>query len=169
MYIASYLTVASYTLYISTTYTVYIPWTSIATLIIKLYGVDKCHFLTRANVLTVLLEYIDLFNLSGNMKQTFGRGYPALYHSILLHFLLIIAIITKYAYVARICSYAFCSLLLPSYYSNNFVGKIDVSLHTLLLKTHRYISSIASYVVAFCSLYVHLLNKGESTFTYHLT
>ena len=37
---------------------------------------------TKLNVLIVLLEYIDLFSLSGNMKQTFGRGYPALYHSI---------------------------------------------------------------------------------------
>ena len=63
---------------------------------------------------------------------------------------------------------AFCSLLLPSY-SNIFAGKIDVSLHTLLLKTHCCISSIASYAVAFCSLYVNLLNKGKSTFIYHLT
>ena len=34
------------------------------------------------DVLTVLLEYIDLFNMSDNTKQTFGRGYPVLYHSI---------------------------------------------------------------------------------------
>ena len=35
----------------------------------------------------------------------------------------------------------FCSLLLPSYYSNNFAGKIDVSLtmvsFTLALETHQ--------------------------------
>ena len=30
------------------------------------------------NVLTALLEYIDLFNLSANTKQAFGRDYPAL-------------------------------------------------------------------------------------------
>ena len=36
---------------------------------------DKCQFLTRPNVLIVLLECIDLFSLSGKMKQTLG-GLP---------------------------------------------------------------------------------------------
>ena len=49
----------------------------------------------RPNVLIVLLEYIDLFNLKGNMKQIFGRGYPALYHSLLLYFILSITIVTN--------------------------------------------------------------------------
>ena len=35
------------------------------------------------------------FNLSSNMKQAFGRGYPALYHSILLYFILSISIVTN--------------------------------------------------------------------------
>ena len=46
-------------------------------------------------MLIVLLEYIDLFNLNANMKQTFGRGYPTLYHSILLYFILNTAIINN--------------------------------------------------------------------------
>ena len=46
------------------------------------------------NVLIVLLEYIDIYSLSGNMKQTFGRAYPALYHFIMLYFILSIAIVT---------------------------------------------------------------------------
>ena len=32
----------------------------------------------RPNVLTVLLEYIHHFILSGNIKQTFGWGLPCL-------------------------------------------------------------------------------------------
>ena len=36
----------------------------------------------------VLLGYIDLLNLSGNIKQTFRRGYPALYHTISLYLIL---------------------------------------------------------------------------------
>ena len=43
-------------------------------------------------MLTVLLEYIDLFQ---SEWQTFGRGYPVLYHSILPYFILSIAIITN--------------------------------------------------------------------------
>ena len=46
----------------------------------------------RPNVLIVLLEYIDL-NLSGNMKQTFGRGYFTLCYLILLNFMLSITIV----------------------------------------------------------------------------
>ena len=129
------------------------------------------------------------FSLSGNMKQTVRRGYPALYHSILLFFILSKATytVTNQAYFAWICSYyasthvsnhhllfwfysfclsfyvltsyleihgsdwkcvnftykiniigitrrqnkeqsALCSLLLPSYYSNNFAGKINTFL-----------------------------------------
>ena len=46
-------------------------------------------------MLTVLLEYTDLLLLSGNIKQAFGRGYPALYHSILLYSILSIATVTN--------------------------------------------------------------------------
>ena len=49
------------------------------------------NFLTRPNVLIVLLKYIDLFNLSGIINQLFGRGYPAFYHSVLLYFISSIA------------------------------------------------------------------------------
>ena len=52
--------------------------------------------LTRPDVLIVLLEYIDLFNQIGNMKQRFGRGYPALYHSIFLQFILSVATVARY-------------------------------------------------------------------------
>ena len=62
-------------------------------------------FLTIPNVLVVLLEYIDLFNLRGSMKETFGSGYPALYHSILLYFILSIAIVT---YINMYNSYMHC-------------------------------------------------------------
>ena len=37
--------------------------------------------------LIVLLVNIDLFNLSGSIKQTFKKDYPVLYHSILLYFI----------------------------------------------------------------------------------
>ena len=40
-------------------------------------------------------EYINLFSLSDNITQTFGRGYPGLYHSISLYFILSIAIVTN--------------------------------------------------------------------------
>ena len=44
------------------------------------------------NVLTALLEYIYLLNLSGSIKQTFGRGtlYPC--YTVFLHFILSLAI-----------------------------------------------------------------------------
>ena len=51
--------------------------------------------LTRPNVLVVLLEYIDFSSLSDNLKKAFGRGYPALYRSILLYFILSVAIVTN--------------------------------------------------------------------------
>ena len=41
----------------------------------------------------ILLEYIDVISLSGNMKQTFRRDYPGFYHSVLLYFILSIAIV----------------------------------------------------------------------------
>ena len=46
----------------------------------------------KSNVLTAL---IDFFDLSANIKQTFRRDYPALYHSALLYFILNIAIIVN--------------------------------------------------------------------------
>ena len=89
---------------------------------------SKCQFLARPDVLTLPLEYTDLFSLSDNSKQTFGRGYPALYHSILLY--LSIAIVTTSANFAQICSSYASSLLLPAYYSNDFASKINASLNT---------------------------------------
>ena len=80
---------------------IYTSWRAIARLIISqviqlavmlLYGVFKCQFLIRPNVLIVLLEYIDLID---NMKQTFGRGYASLSHSLLLYFILSIATVTN--------------------------------------------------------------------------
>ena len=72
----------------------------------------------KTYVLIVLLEYIEFFIPSDNMKQPFGRGCPALYHSILLYYILSMAIvaITKCILLefAPIMP-AFCSLLLPSY------------------------------------------------------
>ena len=65
------------------------------------------------------------------MKQTFGRGYPALYYSILLYLILSIATVTNKVYFARICSHYARTLLFAfafPYYSNNFAGKIDASL-----------------------------------------
>ena len=47
------------------------------------------------NVLTALLEYTDIFNLSASIKQTFGRGYLAFYHSALLYFILNVATVVN--------------------------------------------------------------------------
>ena len=91
------------------------------------YVVCRCQ-LTKLlfNELTVLLDYIDLFNLSGNIK-IFGRSYPALYNSF---FILSIAIVANKVYFIPICFYipAFCSLLLPSNFSKSYFSKIDASL-----------------------------------------
>ena len=64
-------------------------------LVIQLYGVSKCQFLTRPNVLTVLLEYIDLFQFEWQHKIDIWEGLPCLYHSILLYFILWIAIVVN--------------------------------------------------------------------------
>ena len=56
---------------------------------------SKCQLLTRPNILIVLLEYLDLFSPSDNMKQPFGRGCPVLYHSILLYFSLSLATVAN--------------------------------------------------------------------------
>ena len=63
------------------------------------------------------------------MKQPFGRGCPVLYHSILLYFSLSLATVAKCILLelAPIMP-AFCSLLLPSYFSKNYAGKIAASL-----------------------------------------
>ena len=44
--------------------------------IIKLYGLSKCHFLKRSNVLIVLLEYIDLFQSEGQHETNIWEGLP---------------------------------------------------------------------------------------------
>ena len=63
--------------------------------LLKYINDSKCHLLTRPNVPIVLLEYVNIFNPSDNMKQSFGRGCPVLYHSILLHFILSMAIVAN--------------------------------------------------------------------------
>ena len=45
------------------------------------------------------------------MKQSFGRDCPALYHSILLYFILNMTIVANEVHFARICSY-YASILL---------------------------------------------------------
>ena len=72
--------------------------------------------LTKPNVLIVLLEYIDLFNPSDDMKQSDGRGCPALYHSILQYFILSMAILAQHILLKfapimpAFCSFAFAFL-----------------------------------------------------------
>ena len=69
------------------------------------------------------------------MKQSFGRGCPVVYHSVLLYFILSMAIVTKCILLefAPIMP-AFCSSLLPSYSSKNYAGKIGASLYVNTLK-----------------------------------
>ena len=54
----------------------------------------KANF-NKTNVLSVLLRSVDLFNLSDDKKQTFGSGHFSLYHSILLYFIVSIAIVAN--------------------------------------------------------------------------
>ena len=75
-----------------------------------------------------LFYYIDLFQSEWQHETNIWEGLPCplpfcivafhFKHSYCKHILLMFAPILP----------AFCSLLLPSYYSNNFVGKIDASL-----------------------------------------
>ena len=80
---------------------IYTSWTAIARLIIsqlysQLYSVSKCQFLTRPNVLIVLLGYIDLFQFKWQHEMNIWEGLPYLYHFILLYlFLKHIAIVTN--------------------------------------------------------------------------
>ena len=85
------------------------------------------------NILIVLLEYIHLFNPSDSMKQSFGRGCPIVYHSVLLYFILSLAVVAKCILLelAPIMP-AFYSLFLPSYFSKNYAGKIGASLIIIL-------------------------------------
>ena len=83
--------------------------------------------LTRSNVLIVLLEYIDLHNLNGSMKQTFARGYPAFYHFISLYFILSTTIATNYVeFVSVMPALAlyFCLPIIPI----SLPAKINTSL-----------------------------------------
>ena len=77
--------------------------------------------LARPNIVTVLLEYINLFNLSSNIKQlSIWKGDPAIYHTILLYFIVSLAIVAT----------LFASII-PAFYSvlsNFFADKIDTSL-----------------------------------------
>ena len=49
----------------------------------------------RPNVLTALLEYIDLLQSKYQDKTNKHPAYPALYHSALLYFILIIAFVVN--------------------------------------------------------------------------
>ena len=71
------------------------------------------------------------------MKQLFGRGCPAFYHSILLYCILSMAIVAKCILpeFAPIIP-AFCSLLLPSYLSKNYASKIGASLVAIQKKSY---------------------------------
>ena len=65
--------------------------------------IAKNQLLTRPNVLIVLLEYISLFNIiSDNMKQSYGRGCPVVYHSKLLYFILSMATVANKVHFAQI-------------------------------------------------------------------
>ena len=70
----------------------------------------------QTGVLIVLLEYIDLFQSEWQHETNIWEGLNCFYHSILLYFILSIAIITNVAYFAQICSYyvlCFCLPIIP--------------------------------------------------------
>ena len=110
-------------------------WRAIVILIIsQLYGVSKSPFLTKPNVLIVLLDYIDLFdsewqhetNISGGATMAFTILYCCI--SFKHSYSTIITTLAYFAQVCLLCQHIiFYSLLFPSYYSNNFAGKIDAS------------------------------------------
>ena len=96
------------------------------------------------------------------MKQSFGRGCPVLYHSILLYFILSMAIeLTKYILLefAPIMS-AFCSLLLPSCFSKNYAGKIGASLFCILPSMKK--SMVVPYQKLFMSCYITFKKKTST-------
>ena len=68
--------------------------------------------LARSKIVTVLLEYTILFNLSGNIKQlSIWKGNPALYHTLLLYLILHLDIAANSVYFSWICLYCTCILL----------------------------------------------------------
>ena len=87
------------------------------------------------------------------MKQILGKGYQTRHYSILLYFILSIAVVTNMHILLKFAPImpASCSLLLPSYYSNNFSGKINASLFqrartfTILIRYH--LDSLESFMV----------------------
>ena len=91
--------------------------------------------LPRPNVLIVLLEYIDLFNPSDNMKQSFRRGLGGSLPFYIAELILSMAILqlTKCILLefASIMP-AFCSLLLPSYFSKLELAMPAKSTHPYL-------------------------------------
>ena len=71
----------------------------------------KCQFLARPNTVTVLLEYIDLFQSEWQHETiSVWEGNPALYHNILLYCIVSLAIVTKYILLE------FASII-PAFYS----------------------------------------------------
>ena len=65
------------------------------------------------------------FNLSGNMKQAFAKGYPALYHSILLYF---ISSMHSHNLLKSVPIKATFPPAFSSYHFSNFAGKINAYL-----------------------------------------
>ena len=59
-----------------------------------MHAVTKCQFL-RHNVPTVLLENIDLLKSEWQHKINIWEGRPALFYTILLYFILSLAIVTN--------------------------------------------------------------------------
>ena len=130
--IASYLTMTSYTLYNSTAYTHMhhgqLDWLWASYIAV---WCSKCQFFTETKCADCSIRVYWSFSIWVVTCNKHLKGYPALYHSILLHFILSIATVTTFKQI--LLKFApimpvFCFLLLPSCYSNNFTSKIDVSL-----------------------------------------
>ena len=91
-------------------------WTAIARLV---YVITKCQFLARPDIVT------DLFHSEWLHKISIWEGHPALYHTILLYFILSLATVANSVYFAWIC---FPLYSVPSYF---FCDKINTSLYLL--------------------------------------
>ena len=62
-------------------------------------------FLTKPNVMIVLLEYIDLFQSEWQHETNIWEGLPSSLLFYIVVFYFSIAIVTNYVYFAQICSY----------------------------------------------------------------
>ena len=83
-------------------------------------------------MLIVLLEYSDLFQSEWQHKTRIWEGLPCPlpFYIAAFHFkhIATVTIIKHILFKFSLIMSAFCSSLLPSYYSNNFASKIDASL-----------------------------------------